>query len=155
MKRILIVCLILSGIIIACNKDKFQTKPQLTVKSTSGNIIPPNANFQVVLEYTDKEGDIDDTIIIKKERLNIRRAALTLRDSINLKVPEFPNKDRGEITLNLEYQNHLISAQPAPTQIGNPTLRESDTLRLKIYIRDKAKNKSDSVVIEPVIVIRL
>lgn len=44
----------------ACSKDKFNSKPTLTLKETSGNYIPLGDNYGVrfTLEYTDAEGDI-------------------------------------------------------------------------------------------------
>jgi hypothetical protein len=151
MKRILSFCLVVA-VAIGCNKDKFETKPHIKIKSTSSDIVPVNGILRVNLEFTDKEGDVANIITIKKDRLN-QRAVATLRDSFNLNIPEFPNTDRGEIELDLEYQNHLISAQNPPSQIGDPNKNEADTLVLKFVLQDKAGNKSDTASAN-VIVIR-
>lgn len=151
MKKILSFCLVVATA-IACNKDKFQTKPQIKIKSTSTEIVPINGILRVTLEFTDKEGDVANLITVKKDRLN-QRVVATLRDSFDLNVPEFPNTDRGEIELDLEYQNHLISAQNPPSQVGDPTKNEADTLMLKFVLQDKAGNKSDTASTN-VIVIR-
>lgn len=154
MKRILVVCVWVL-VIMGCGKDRFQTTPSLKIKSTSDKVIPLNGTLRVVLEFTDKEGDLDDTLLMKKVRLNKRAAIGTVRDSIFFRLPEFPINTLGDIQLNLEYQNHLISANPAPTIPGSvPLQREPDTLALKFVIKDNKGNKSDTVTLNNVIVIR-
>jgi hypothetical protein len=145
MKKILFYSILIL-FVCACNKDKFQTKPQLTVKTSSDIIVAKNSGLEVLLEYTDKEGDVDDTLYIKKERLNLRTTT-TIRDLLKIKVPEFPNRDKGEFQVLLDYQNYLISAL-------NPPLNEPDTLNLKFVLKDKAGNVSDTVTLSNVIVIR-
>ena len=142
-------------VIIGCSKDKFQTKPQLSLKSVSNKVVPVNGVLNVELEYTDKEGDVDSLLVIRKERLNKRPVSSTLRDSIKLPVPQFPNKDRGEISMVLSYQQHLIHAQsPLNIPNSNPIQKEPDTLNLKFVLKDKAGNISDTLTINNVIVIR-
>ncbi len=50
--------------------------------------------------------------------------------------------------MNLQYQNHLISA----INPGIPV--QNDSLTLQFTVRDKAKNKSDPVTIDKVVIIR-
>ena len=154
-KGILLGCsIIMLG--LACNKDKFETKPTLKVKSQNGDTFASNNDFLVVeFDFTDKEGDVDDTLFVKKIRTNIRQAAQTLRDSFKLKVPEFPAENKGVIKVSLDYQNYLISAVNPPIQPGsNPPKGEPDTLMMKFALKDKAKNISDTVTIGPLYIIR-
>lgn len=152
MKKILVFCL-LSGLVVACSKDKFQTTPQIKINSISSNIIPVNGSLRVLLEFTDKEGDVSDTVILNKVRLN-QRAVTTLRDSIKFKVPDFPKNNQGEIELDLDYQTHLISAISPPfIPNSNPKQKEPDTLALKFVLQDKAGHRSDAATTN-VIVIR-
>ncbi|WP_315817354.1 hypothetical protein [Paraflavitalea speifideaquila] len=60
---------------------------------------------------------------MKKIRLNTIPpvSGTTIRDSFWLRIPDFPAKSTGEIILNLDYQNHLISAAQAPTDPSDPT----------------------------------
>jgi hypothetical protein len=55
-------------IIVSCSKDTFQSKPQLTLKSVSSNVVPVNSGFQVTMRLTDKEGDFYDTIWVPNTR---------------------------------------------------------------------------------------
>jgi hypothetical protein len=140
-------------VIVACSKDKFQTRPSLTLKSKSGDVVPVNGGMVFEFDYTDKEGDVSDTLFMRKVRLN-RRVVPTLRDSLRYKVPTAPEKTQGEIELRLDYAT-LISAQNPPTIPGsNPVRREPDTLQFRFVLKDKANNKSDTLVIGPIVVIR-
>lgn len=153
MKKLLIVGFVLV-VLFACNKDKYQTKPQISLKSVGAKVVPVNGVLNVVLSYTDKEGDISDSMYIRKIRLN-KTVVATLRDSLRYKIPDFPNYDKGEIDLALQYQNHLISASnPPPIPGSNPSVPQPDTLLLKFWIRDKAGNVSDTVTTEQIVIIR-
>ena len=155
MKKVFLATVLFAGILFACSKDKFQTKPQLRLKSVSNKLVPVNGTLEVELEYTDKEGDVDSILVIRKQRLNIRPVSPTVRDSLKFTVPEFPNKDRGEISMVLNYQTHLIHAQsPLTIPNSNPAKREPDTLNLKFVLKDKAGNVSDTLIINNVIVVR-
>lgn len=139
---------------IGCDKDRFQTKPQIKIISSSTEIVPVSGHLQVVLEYTDKEGDVHDTLFITKQRLN-QRVVPTLRDTLKFPIPEFPDRQLGQFELNLSYSNHLISAVTPPRIPGsNPSKNEADTLNLKFLVRDAGGNKSDSAILQNIIVIR-
>ena len=153
MKKLLTAGIVLV-VLLACNKDKYQTKPQISLKSTSTNVVAANSGLQVVLSFTDKEGDISDTLYIKKLRLN-KTVVATLRDSLKYKIPDFPNYSKGEIDLALDYQNNLISAiNPPPIPGSNPTQLQPDTILLKFWIHDKAGHVSDTVTTGQITVIR-
>jgi hypothetical protein len=136
----------------ACNKDKFQTKPTLKFKSENGNLIPINAAYIVEFDFTDKEGDVNDTLYVRKFRINQLQVP-TLRDSFKLQVPDFPENNQGVIKVQMDYQNYLISAQNPPNT-GNPPHPEPDTLMIKFVLKDKGNNLSDTVTTGPIVVIR-
>ncbi len=153
MKSKLLIFTILVSLFFACSKDKFQTKPQLKLKSLSTNVVAPAGNLRVLLECTDKEGDVDDSILVVRQRLN-KKGLLTLPPS-PYKIPEFPNTSTAEFEITLNYQFGLVFGIPPiriPGTIGN--LNEPDTLNLKIVARDKAGNKSDTLLISNIVVIR-
>src|SRR4030095_4688360 len=139
---------------LACNKDKFDTKPTLKIKSINGNLIPPGTNSALVVEFefTDKEGDVNDTLYVRKIRINQRQVA-TLRDSFKLRVPDCPKNNQGESRLTMDSQNYLISAINPPTS-GNPPKAEPDTLMIRFALKDKANHISDTVETGPIVVIR-
>lgn len=150
--RSLLYVLALSTLAVACKKDKYQTRPSLKLKSISSTVVPVQGILNVQLEFTDKEGDISDTIFIKKIRTN-RIVVSTVRDSFPFQIPVIPDHSKGVIELNLKYDFHLLSAERPPSR-GNPPNFDDDTLVFKFVLRDKAKNLSDTVTTEPVIIIR-
>ena len=141
-------------LLVACDKDKFQTKPQIKLVSVSTEVVPINGGLSVVLEFTDKEGDVSDTLYITKQRLNARTTT-TIRDTLEYAIPEFPKTTQGEFELNLSYQNELISAETPPRIPGSePPQYEPDTLNIKFLVKDRANNKSDSVIVSNIVVLR-
>ena len=138
---------------IACNKDKLETTPSLKLKSINSTTIPVGGNLIVQLDFADKEGDISDTIFVRKIRIN-KIVVPTIRDSFELQVPSFPDRSRGVIELQLKYQNHLLSAINPPSSGGTPPNLHDDTLIFKFALRDKAKHISDTVTTDPIIIVR-
>ena len=136
----------------ACDKDKFNTKPTLTIKAISSYNVPVSGNVSFRFDFTDKEGDISNLLYVKKIRTN-RRVVPTLRDSFALSVPQFPKKQNGEVEVRMEYQNYLISAINPPTS-GVPPKAENDTLIFKFCLKDEANNLSDTITTDKIVVVR-
>jgi hypothetical protein len=135
-----------------CGKDKFQTKPQLKFKSKNTDVVQLNQALRINIEYTDKEGDVDDSLLVVRQRLN-RRGPLSLLSPYG--IPKFPDTNKGEFEVTFAYQFHLIVGMPAIRVPGsNPPRNEPDTLRLKFVARDKAGNKSDTLYVDNIVVIR-
>ena len=153
MKFILFVLTAFVVTVIACNKDKFLTKPTIKIKSLNTEFVPLNGNLIITLECTDKEGDVQDSVIIIKKRLN-RRVVPTLRDTLRYKFPVFPNTPRTEVVATLIYSD-IYSAENPPNIPGtNPPQKELDTLILKLAVRDRAGHTSDTITTNRVIVYR-
>lgn len=144
MKFSLVVITLLAVFAVACNKDKFQTKPTISLKSMNGNYIPLNATLVFTLDVTDKEGDVQDSVIIIKRRLN-QRVVTTLRDTLRYTFPEFPKTPRTEVEVSLDYQSILSALTPPTIPGSNPPQRELDTLILRLAVRDRAGNTSDTI----------
>ncbi|TBR19934.1 MAG: hypothetical protein EPO57_01950 [Chitinophagaceae bacterium] len=151
MKNRLSVYIVALMLLVACSKDKFQTKPQLKFISVSKTVVVPGSTLQIKLQCTDKEGDVDDSLIVVRQRLN-KRGAITLPPS-PYKIPEFTNTSSIEFQLSLNYQFGLVFGIP-PLRIPGTTFNEPDTLSLKFVARDKAGNKSDTLTVSNIFVIR-
>jgi hypothetical protein len=137
MKKLLLFAFVLA-VVAACSKDKFQTKPQVEIKSISPDHVAFNTNLRVTLGFNDKEGDVSDTLTLYRQRLNRRGLQL---DSFHMVVPPFPAADEGEIIVDMNYTTFLTVGL---TAIPLGTARENDTLALKFVLRDKAGNRSDT-----------
>lgn len=142
-----------AAVLFACNKDKFQTKPQLTIKSVSSDVIPFNGSIRFRIEFTDKEGDVQDSFLVKKVRLN-QRVVPTNLDSFWAQIPDFPNTSKGEIFVDLPYQAILSATNPPNIPGSTPPAKESDTLVVKFLARDNAGNKSDTITSKQIVVQR-
>jgi len=153
MKTIITVAVIIALIIISCGKDRFQTVPQLKLKSRNTDVVALNGSLRLNVEYTDKEGDVSDSLLIVRQRLNVRGQIQLVASPY--KIPEFPSTDKGEFEITLAYQFGLVfGLSPIRITGSNPVRNEIDTLRLKIVARDKAGNKSDTLVVDNVYVTR-
>ncbi len=150
--KALLVILTVTLIFFACSKDDFETKPTIEITSASPKVVPQNGNMIVDLDFTDKEGDLA-AVYIWKVRLN-KLVRPTVRDSIPPRlVPEFPKNQKGELELNLTYQDHLISAQ-SPRRDPITLRLEPDTLNMKFVVKDKAGNVSDTAFLNNIVILR-
>ncbi|ULQ57162.1 hypothetical protein KJS94_02985 [Flavihumibacter rivuli] len=142
MLRKLVPVLVLFAITTSCSKDKFQTTPSISIKEET-SIVPVGGTLFVRMEYTDKEGDVSrGSLIYLPELLNTRRLAPNVPPyaPINLPVPDFPDNDKGEIELNLDWVNIYKEIQARPGQDKN------DTIRIKLVVMDRENNTSDTAV---------
>ena len=135
----------ISALVLACDKDKFETKPTLEVKSTSSDYVPKGNNnaLRVTLEFTDKEGDVSDSVILLRQRLNIKNTVIS--NPIKYSIPSYPSITKAEIEVILDYNNGLTFGFPAISIPGtSPTQYEPDTMALKFVVRDAKGNQSDT-----------
>jgi len=153
MKTRLAVAVILLLLVNACNKGKFETIPHLSLKSVSPDLVPVNGTLKLRIESTDKEGDVTDTLILVRQRLN-KRGQVILSPS-PYSIPDYPKFQKTEFEVNLTYQFDLtLGLSPIRITGSNPVRYEIDTLQLKFVARDKAGNKSDTLVVNNVYVCR-
>jgi hypothetical protein len=131
-------------IFTACDKDKFQTQPQLKIESLNYDFVPKNESLRVTLSFTDKEGDVDDTLYVVRTRLN-QRGPYSDQTPFDYKIPSFPDQQNGEIELNMSYGLDLTVNLPSIFVPGT-TDREPDTMALKFVLLDKGKNASDTAI---------
>jgi hypothetical protein len=140
MKTRLFLCLVLAGLIfLACNKDKFQTKPTIEVKSLSTKEVPaPNGTMDVRLTFTDKEGDLGTGILTY---IRVRTNGTPIPnpgtydkiDTIRTPIPDFPVKNKGEIDIHFDY--NFMDEDP----------NRNDTMFFKITVMDLEGNTSDTI----------
>jgi len=133
-------------VVIACSKDKFQTRPQIKIKSMNGNIIPVGADLIIRLEFTDKEGDLgEDTLLSIRNRTNLRPLPPggSSPDTIYNIIPEFPDKNKGELEVKYNWTTYLHQSDV-----------ENDTIFFKFVAKDRGGHVSDTVTSEQIVVLR-
>ena len=136
MKKIALIALILFAV-VACNKDKFNTKPQIEISSYNTKVVGPNGNIIIQLKYTDKEGDLDNgTFVYIPVRANRRKVPPSSKsyDSVSYTIPQYPSNPDGYLQLNLpwssQHQDYIL---------------ENDSIYFRFVVVDRAGNKSDTV----------
>jgi hypothetical protein len=135
-------------ILSSCDKNSFQTRPQIKVKSLNSTRIAPGEDLRMVLEFTDKEGDLGEgDFTLMRNRINIKGiiqpGVNDKADTIYDKVPEFPKHTSGEMEVVLGY-NSFLKEDPS----------DNDTLIFKMAVTDRGGNKSDTISTEKVVILR-
>lgn len=130
--------------LLACSKEKFQSKPQLTLKSINSSVIGPGKELQISMRLTDKEGDFVDTLWVKK--LTTRCKNSNFIDSFLYRIPpETPRKTNfdGEVLITFTYAVEL-----------QPRCNKADTAVFSFWMKDKKGNRSDTAKTQSIIIQR-
>lgn len=126
--------------LFSCNKNKYNTVPQLKFKDVNTKQLHSGETLRITLSFTDAEGDLiaDSSLFVKK--VVTRCAASSFNQYY--KLPTFPTakNQSGEIIVTYSYND--IS----------PKCNKNDTAVFKFILRDKAKNKSDTAVSDQIII---
>ena len=143
MKRLSLIAFIVLGL-FACDKDKFETVPQISIKSFGPDVVMKGQLFELVAEITDKEGDIQDSVLLVRKRFtNPTTQVPPRRDDttfISLKDFSIPNKSKVELRITFAYGESFPG-----TFLYNIQEGVDRGVKYEIMISDKAKNKSSLV----------
>ncbi len=139
-----------SILLAGCTKDKYTTKPQLKFKSVNSYNISRGDLITFKLEFTDKEGDVSDTLYIQN-----RTASCPTSDypaPAAYKVAEFPTSSNIKGQLQLVFEN-------GTNNTGNVIYaanrcQRPDTTIFYFWIKDKANNISDTIRTDKPVVIQ-
>lgn len=121
-------------VMLACNKDKFQTKPTFTIKNINSTNIGPGETLIITMNYTDKEGDLADAKIGVQKIVPdcaLSNFTDTNKYAISPDVPITRNQ-KGQIELNFPYPNI------------NPFCAFDDTATFRLWLIDKGGHVSDT-----------
>lgn len=131
----------------ACGKDKYTTKPQLKYKSVNTRQLNRNQTLTFTLEVTDAQGDLQDTIWVQEVVRNCSNGGFISY----YKMPQFTGtKDfKGEINVCYSYGVNLGCPIIQPT-CGN----KNDSASFKFWIQDKARNRSDTITSDEVVIVQ-
>jgi hypothetical protein len=139
--------ILLIGLIpVACSKDKYTTKPQLSIKSVNSTLIPLGGGLDVILQYTSKKGNLGGgKFVAIRTRLNQDFLQNSNTDTFSGTIPQFPNQSKAEFDFTADWQS-LYDANS-----GNPT--EPDTIIFKFAAIDTDNNTSDTITSPRIIVL--
>jgi hypothetical protein len=135
-----IVIIILAGLMFyGCKKSKFSSSPQLTFKSVSPGVLYPDQLIRFRLNFTDAEGDLEDSLYVEKVVTRCNRGGFVEK----YKMPVFPTGKNTEGEIEVVYA-HGINVS-GYYSIGAPQCDFNDTCYFRFMLKDKAQNKSDTV----------
>lgn len=140
---------ILAAILLnSCGKDKYTSKPQLKFIKADSYDVSRGQLITFRIEFTDKEGDLSDSIFIRSEAKGCAASNRTL----GYPMPAFPStsNSKGELEINFVNGQFVQGyvAMPGPA-CGRP-----DTTTYYFWIKDKAKNVSDTIKTDKPLIIR-
>jgi hypothetical protein len=144
----ILLTIIAFGFLIGCSKDSFTTKPQLKFKKVNTNVLKRGESMTFTLEVTDAEGDIQDTIWVQEVVKNCSSGG----GKAPYRMPDFPATKnlRGDIQVCYSYGINLecpdIFEPKCPTR--------NDTATYRFWIQDKARNVSDTVSSDRVVILQ-
>ena len=143
----ILITLISICVLVGCSKDKYTAKPQLKYKKVNTRVLNRNESITFILEVTDAEGDIQDSIWVQEVPRNCSEGGFTSK----YKMPEFASGKnlKGEIIICYSYGVNL----GCPT-ITSTCQNKNDSATFKFWIQDKAKNTSDTISSEEVVLIK-
>ena len=143
MKQILLFSC-LCGVLMACNKNKFETVPQVSIKSFGPDVVRKGEIFELVAEVTDKEGDLQDSVLLLRKRFTNGTIPVPTRpdDStyLDLRDFRFPNKPSIELRIIFAYGEQIPG-----TFFYNIQESVDRGVTYTLIVSDRAKNKSTAV----------
>jgi hypothetical protein len=149
--KIISSLLILSAVVLAsCDKDKFTTIPQVTIKSIRPDVVVSGNVITLEGRFTDQEGDLDSALIIYKwynGTTAVLSDTLVRQSFTDFELP--PNTRQGDISVDFEYNTNNTGLRPLPP----PNVRDT-TGALGIIFIDKAGNRSVYVESDPIRLIK-
>lgn len=143
MKQFLLFALVATAILgVSCEKGKFETVPQVAVKSFGPDEVRKGQVFTLVAEITDKEGDLQDSVIVVQKRFTGNTQVPPSRsDSTPIRIADFgfPNTNTVELRINFIYGEQV----PGYFFINQEQVDRGCVIGL--IVQDKKKNKSTYV----------
>ncbi len=138
-----IVFLLLLTVIVAnsCNKDKFTTRPQLTLKSVNSTSLITGDDLIFTFDFTQKAGTLNSLAIRRYSKMC---SDTTYDTAYNYPIPSFPeiSNQTGQIKVAFAYN----TARNGEVTISNGTCNvRADTSIFKFCLSDKQGHLSDTI----------
>lgn len=149
MKTKILILLVLPLLYFGCKKDTYTTKPQISVKSINKTKLNLGDALIFQIEFTDKEGDVQDTLWIQK----VSRVCHSTPGVDFVSVNRVPNFDpisnlKGIFEIGYSYG---VSGE---YKIMNGCPNKNDTCYFVFWMKDKANNKSDTITTENIVLLK-
>lgn len=150
------VCFIIL-FIASCRKDKFSDKPMLKLKSVSPSpVVPPGSTLVFTFDYTDAQGDLAGVPVCVEKLSSLSPCFDPGKDphfldtsgyfKISADLPPTANQ-KGEIVITLLPTDYAGDKRCNDNQ-------PSEEAVFKFWITDLAGNHSDTLVLEPLTILK-
>lgn len=138
--KIVLLILILAGIFMACNKDKFTTTPQIKIKSVTPETVSQGSVIEMRGQFTDEEGDIDSVFVVYKWYDGATASIVFDTIKYSMDILDLPKNTReGDLLLTFAYGIQIDGVtQLTPT----PSIRDTSAT-FGIILKDREANRSD------------
>ena len=148
--KLLIPCLIFT-ILAGCSKDKYTTKPIITFKSVNTNTLDVGGLLEITLDYTDKEGDINNQLYVEKKTRNCGASDFSQMYPLPTDIPSYK---KGEVIVTFAYSPNAGYPVIKSPQCGSATNLINDSCIFRFVLTDKANNVSDTIQTPEIVVIK-
>jgi hypothetical protein len=138
---------ILLSLMVSCGKESYTTKPQLKFIKAKNYTVSRGDLIEMTVEFTDKEGDLTDSLFIQTVTTKCPQS----NRKLGYPMPVFPtsNNIKGEVQVTFVNGTFI----PGYVALPGPACGKPDTTTFKFWIRDKAKNVSDTITTDKPIII--
>jgi hypothetical protein len=143
----IIVAVIALSCLYACQKNKFLTKPTISIKDINSTEIRQGSSLKITLECTDKEGDVGGGqltyIRVRTNTIPIPNPAVNDKaDTAYYTVPAYPKTDKVDIELTIPYD--FMNEDP----------NRNDTMFFRITVKDIQNHQSDTIATKTVVAVQ-
>ncbi|MDQ6815092.1 MAG: hypothetical protein M3040_15255 [Bacteroidota bacterium] len=144
----ILVTILAFSVLAGCSKDKFTSKPQLTYKKVNTKFLSNNETLTFTLGVTDLEGDVQDSLWVQEivKGCSSSNSGFTSK----YKMPDFNATKNLQGDIEICYAYGLNLGCPAIVHSG--CVNRNDTATFRFWMQDKAKNKSDTIVSDQVVI---
>lgn len=148
MRYILIFAVIALGF-LSCNKDKFNTVPEIKFKSISPDTwystnLDPNQGPILTISLTDAEGDFGFKDNSDTSYVYVKNTKIPPFRIDSLKFPVLSAISGSKLDVDIEVNIRSVLAKTI-----RPIRPYTDTLQFEVYVKDFAKNKSNVLSVGP------
>jgi hypothetical protein len=127
----------------ACKKDKFTTAPQIEFKSIAPTEITVGTTSPdpvLTIHITDSEGDLG---ITSKDTAFVYMKSLLTNDFDSVPFPDLQAVAKSKFSADVDIT--LSKVFKCKTQAGNPPPLHTDIMYFEVYVKDFARNKSNTI----------
>lgn len=147
MKAKILILFVIAIITNSCNKGLYTDKPQLFFKSVNTTVLNPSQTLSFSIEFTDAQGDVQDSLWIQKVTKNCSLSNFTQ----GYPIPGFPTSKnlKGVFDISLSYGFNLNYPPIREPACAN----QNDTCVFKFWAKDLAGHVSDTLTGPTVIMV--